>query len=225
MAKLQKLNPPRPRGESDPLGLGGRTAAEARRVTGARVENPYGNGIDGVVVVADTVALLAGRGKLTPVQQAAAKRYRVAAERAGSLGDCVLAKDGGAAGLRSGVSEARLAAAADLNDAFKALGPLHWVIHAVCVDGWTLSEVAGRVGGMPGAEIGRDERAGAGALLRAGLDTLVQKWFPPTGGNMHSVRADDARGQFFSDGQTSSISAGVSVHCTVHRVFFHGEAR
>ena len=153
------------------------------------LENAYGNGGVDRVVVVDTVAALAARGRLDVDQIEAARRYRAAFDGVmAALGNRVDVDRVDRSG-HDGVSDRQLRAARDLAEAHRVLGHFAWVVKAVVGEGASLRDVAGRLG----ETCPRVASGAASVLLRTSLTALAVHWMPQRKARIGSVHSADYR--------------------------------
>ncbi|ORE94115.1 hypothetical protein ATO13_08576 [Stappia sp. 22II-S9-Z10] len=198
-------------------GRAGKTAAEARRTATVTVESPYGHaGGETVTVASDTVAWLAARGMIDDRQRAAAERYRQAHETVHAGMACILGRDGNGGARADGLSERRLDAARDLNQAALALGPLSKVVRGVVAEGRSISDVAMELHG--GA--GKLERGAVSHMLRLALKALADVWDRPVAPRWAAGWQDDAAGPATDEGVAPGLSEILRVaRSTLRRVY------
>jgi len=165
--------------------------ANGRPLSARAVASPYGNGVDLVACVPETVAILHGKGKLDDRQAAAAERYRLAVEAvSASLSAAVGTHRVDTSGHGGGFTDKRLQAARDLATARTILGMHEWVVRRVVAEGGTLARVASR---LPGGDC-RATRSAASLMLATSLELLADVWEPVARGACEPVLQSDVAG-------------------------------
>lgn len=158
-----------------------RTAAQRRSVRMTVVDSPY-QGIEKVQRVVDTVSALKSRRLISERQVRAAERYGAAFNIVATASSGEIGVGGG--GVRTTLSELKLVAAQDINDADRVLGLRDAALmRRVVGEGHSIVDVCGT-----GAT--EAEQRHVGRRFREALETLADHWFPAaTNVARHRIRA------------------------------------